>query len=258
MRHALNEDRLRSVALTFDIDWAPDFAIEAVLSALDRAGVSATLFVTHPTPLLTGLDPSRFELGLHPHLPDRLDLNAALDKVRPLAPDARGVRFHRLIQSTPLMFELGALGFAYDASLLLPYQPGLRPFRFPAPLVRIPYSFEDDVHAFVGRPWDDASIGLTAQGLKIFDFHPIHVFLNTEDLSRYARAKAAGFTLSACRDLINPGPGAGRLLETLLRRIQNDGLHTYRLSELAEAVARGEVIDGCAVEADAPAALKPE
>lgn len=241
----LNESGLEAVALTFDIDWAPDFAIAPLLERLDRAGVKATLFVTHETPLLRGLDRGRFELGLHPHLPDRLDLGAALAKVSPLAPDAVGVRFHRLIQSTTLMGELGARGFLYDASMLVPWQPGLRPFVFPSPLVRIPYPWEDDVHASTGRAWRLDQTGIDLPGLQIFDFHPIHVFLNTDTLDRYVRAREAGFSEAATRALRHDGPGTSLLLESLLTRIQNEGLQTYHLADLARAVVRGEVVDGC-------------
>ncbi len=245
MANPLNPERLEVVILSVDIDWAPDFAIEALIRRLDRHQARATLFLTHQSSALAELDPRRYELGLHPHLPDRLDLASALSTLSPLAPQARGVRFHRLIQSTPLMAELGRAGFLYDASLLIPYQTHLRPFRFPPPLIRIPYAWEDDVHAMTNKPWTLESIDIEAPGLRIFDFHPIHVFLNTDSPSRYEAAKKEGFTLEACRRLQHSGPGTSTFLDDLLAYVHRRRVEMWTLLELAQAVSRGHVPEGC-------------
>ena len=241
----LNRGRLRAVGLTFDIDWAPDYVLQPLLQRLTDAQVQVTLFVTHRTSLLDGLDPTRFELALHPNLQDSLSLGQTLAPLRDYLPNANGVRFHRLVQSTPLLGELGQAGLLYDASQLVPYQPHLQPYTFPPPLVRIPYHWEDDVHAMGGRPWTHDHLGLGSEGLKIFDFHPIHVFLNSQDLSRYKAAKAIGFEPSGTAALRNPGAGTAEALEILLARIQNEAVQTYRLQELAQAVRAGQITDGC-------------
>ena len=38
---------LKKYSLTFDIDWAPDFAIQHCLDLLEEAKVSAAFFATH-------------------------------------------------------------------------------------------------------------------------------------------------------------------------------------------------------------------
>ena len=87
-------------------------------------------------------------------------------------------------------------GFTHDANLLIPAQSGieLAPFKNWGGLIRTPYFWEEDVHCLFleeGREhnWDPSKF-LDAPGLKIFNFHPIHVFLNTEHLSRYDRSSA--------------------------------------------------------------------
>ena len=35
--------------ITFDIDWAPDFALSQCLDLLDHANITATFFTTHKT-----------------------------------------------------------------------------------------------------------------------------------------------------------------------------------------------------------------
>ena len=41
---------MNAIALTFDVDWAPDFAIDFVARKLVRDHVRATWFVTHDSP----------------------------------------------------------------------------------------------------------------------------------------------------------------------------------------------------------------
>lgn len=66
--------------LTIDLDWAIDAAIAMCLDLIEAAGVAATVFVTHDTPLLARMrNNPRIELGLHP------DFNPLLDgRGRPL------------------------------------------------------------------------------------------------------------------------------------------------------------------------------
>ena len=58
-----------ALVLSFDIDWAPDFAIDAVAQKLISRSVKATWFVTHLSPAISRLAerPDLFELGIHPN-----------------------------------------------------------------------------------------------------------------------------------------------------------------------------------------------
>jgi hypothetical protein len=52
----------------------------------------------------------------------------------------------------------------------------------------MPHFWEDDAVCIyeVNTPIREL---LSRGGLKVFDFHPIHVFLNTENLDRYERTR---------------------------------------------------------------------
>jgi len=80
-------------------------------------------------------------------------------------------------------------GLKYDCNLYLPKQEGLRPFVNWNGLIRIPYFWEDGGHMLYGDPWTPGALGMDRPGLKIFNFHPVHIFLNTEKLERYREAK---------------------------------------------------------------------
>ena len=59
--------------LTFDIDWAPDYAIQHCLNLLDEKGVSATFFATHPTYMNNEIKKRATFLGFIPtFFPNRL------------------------------------------------------------------------------------------------------------------------------------------------------------------------------------------
>ena len=72
----------------------------------------------------------------------------------------------------------------------IPAQIGieLKPWRIWNQLVRVTYNWEDDVSIIYGHTDNMASI-INVPGLKVFNFHPIHVFLNTESLDRYEKTR---------------------------------------------------------------------
>jgi peptidoglycan/xylan/chitin deacetylase (PgdA/CDA1 family) len=229
------------IALTFDIDWAPDAVIEDTLALLDAHGAKATLFATHETAVLDGLDAGRIEVGIHPNFNPLLDggggsVDAVLDRMLEAFPAARGVRSHSMTQSSGLLAKFAERGLIYDANHVLPYLP-VQPFRLWTGMVRIPYNWEDDVHWLYGRSFDDAGIDVDGWPLCVFDFHPIHVYLNTESADRYAAARAHyqdPRRLAGLRNTTST-PGARDMLLGLLRRMaERRDAHT--LSEVAATV----------------------
>lgn len=163
------------------------------------AGFSATFFCTHRTDILDDLrQSSLFELGIHPSLgpgsthgrSDRETLEHCLS----IVPDAKTMRTHGLVQSTAL-FRTVTTEFPsieYDVSLFLPFHPNLQisTFHFGSKRLihRLPYFWEDDV-ASLSPDWKWGGSVPANNGLRIFDFHPIHVALNMSSLGQYAALK---------------------------------------------------------------------
>jgi hypothetical protein len=188
------------VVLTIDIDWAPDFAIDFVADQLISRQVRATWFVTHMSPAVARLKqhPNLFELGIHPNFlsgsthgdtPD-----AVLRHCMALVPDASSVRTHLLVQSTLLLRQfLAQTKITTDVSLFLPGAPCICPvewFSQRRTLLRIPYFWADDFEMERNMPsWRLASHLGAGEGLKVFAFHPIHVYLNSADIEVYQSLK---------------------------------------------------------------------
>jgi hypothetical protein len=182
--------------LTFDQDWAPDWAVDDLLELLDRQGLTGTFFVTHGSPVLDRLRRSgRVELGLHPNfLPGSSHGSTpaeVMDTLCALVPEAVGARAHYLVQGTPTLQAYAARGLLYDAASLRDDVAGLEPFVSWTGVVDLPIWFEDDVALQRGRPPGAHLLTSTPGGLRVFNFHPVLVALDAADLHGYAGLKAS-------------------------------------------------------------------
>lgn len=221
--------------LTLDIDWAPDFMIETVAAQLLEAGVCATWFVTHDSPAVRRLKahPDQFELGLHPNFLAGSTHGATpeevLEHVSKLVPGARAVRTHGLISSTQLLnLMIVRAGLESDVTLFLPRTTGLKPFEYywrGRSFWRVPFFWEDDFEMEREEPgWDLEPYLTLGPGLKVFNFHPIHVYLNSADMGPYQQLKKAVPNLreappEVAARFINTGSGAGSLFDLLLAHL---------------------------------------
>jgi len=190
--------------LTFDVDWAHDEILKDTLNIVEEAPVPATWFVTHTTPVSNDIRALQSqELGLHPNFNPLLDgvsnnshnaekiVKALLD----IVPEAKSIRSHSMTQSSRLLDLFQTSGLTHEVNHFIPHHAGieLKPWVLWNRLCKIPYFWEDDVHVLYDSigiaQTDPAELATKVGGLKVFDFHPIHVFLNTESLERYERTR---------------------------------------------------------------------
>lgn len=181
--------------LTFDVDWAPDWAIRKIAQVLIEKKVKSTWFITHDSKAIDELreQPELFELGIHPNLlagsTHGKTEEQVLDHVLKIVPGAISMRTHGLFQTSNFLLKAYDRGISIDVSLFLPRAAGLCPHQYRlqhSRLWRVPYFWEDDMEMFEPEPiWDLSDKRLYVDGLKIFDFHPIHILLNTIVFSKY-------------------------------------------------------------------------
>jgi len=225
-------------ALTLDLDWAPDAAIAQVTDLLLEARVKATVFVTHLSPAVARLQAASdlIELGIHPNfLPGSThgtSEDAIFRHLLELVPDAHSMRSHGLVQSSPLLAKAALeYGIDVDVSLFLPHAPCLEPHQLNwarMGLWRIPFYWEDDAEmAEVSPMWDLEDPRLKAPGLKIFNFHPVHVALNTQQFGEYQRLKGLRPISAWDADFLAAhrarGPGPGTLFCSLVALLSAGG-----------------------------------
>ena len=189
------------IYLTFDIDWAHDEILQDTIEIVEAAGVSATWYITHDTQLLGLLRANpKFELGVHPNFNFLLQGDHRLgstpeeviDRVLEIVPEAKSVRSHSMTQSTRLLDLFKGKGLTHDCNHFIPHQADicLKPWRFWNGLTRVPYFWEDDGTCIYDQHSPMAKV-VKRPGLKVFDFHPIHIYLNTESMERYESSRSS-------------------------------------------------------------------
>jgi len=187
--------------LVIDMDWAPDEVLLDTLELIQGSGVTSNWMVTHSTPVLSDLRSARnVELGVHPNFNGLLngqelrgfsDARAVMNAMVDLVPEAKVVRSHSVAQSGPLMDLWAELGFTHDVNMFIPSGSGnvCGPWRAHNGMTRVPYAWGDNVYClYEGTDQPEKSpyeLLLNRQGIVVVNFHPIHVYLNTERLDRY-------------------------------------------------------------------------
>ncbi len=221
------------VCITLDVDWASDEVLAGALQLLDGLAIPYTLFCTHPTPLLSGLDPASVEIAWHPEFLGGRPPEQVIEELAGWFPEATGVRAHALYFHSRLVPLYLDRGMEYLGHNLQFGQPELAPSTHWSGLVDIPGFWEDDVHAlYFDGDFGPSLLSLEAPGLKVFDFHPIHLALNTDRMPRYEQARE---DIEARRDLrphVNAGLGSRTFLvhvvETMKRQPERYRFTTMR------------------------------
>lgn len=218
-----------SVFITIDIDWCHDDVLTCAIELLERANTSATWFVTHETPLLERLRANpKFELGIHPNF-NRLLAGLAeppetaasvIDSILQIVPEAKAVRSHSMTQNSQLLNLFKERGLMFDCNHFIPHQANyqLTPFRIWNGLIKIPYFWEDDLHC-IDKIDFNPSQWLKCDSLNVFDFHPIHLFLNTHDLELYEATRDLHYQPALLKSRANTQQeGAREWLFTLIHQ----------------------------------------
>lgn len=186
---------INETILTFDCDWAPDFVINDIINLLNEEKIKATFFITNNSQIIKKLRENKlFEIGIHPNFFPKStqgsNENSILNNLKQIVPEAKSIRTHGLFQSTPLLKKFQEYGIENDLSLFLQNTPNIVPHysKF-FNLFRFPYFWEDDVAITEKINWSFDDPMYHVNGLKIFNFHPIHVFLNSRYMENYENLK---------------------------------------------------------------------
>ena len=235
-------------ALTFDMDWAPVWAIERIVRCLAQRKVKATFFITDKNAALDLIRqyPDLFELGIHPNLHPGSSQGSSWREVlaccKGIVPDAVSMRTHGLYQSSNFLMQVHQeFGIRNDVSLFLPNLAVLKPFTFlvaDCRLRRIPYNWEDDF-AFYDPGFDWKLHEADREQDRIFNFHPIHVALNSPAAETYAGLRARHAVISECsesdvKEFRHSGSGAETFFREIADHLAETG-ESHTIRELCEA-----------------------
>ena len=225
-------------------------ALEDVLELLGEYGARATFFATHRSEVLHSIDTTKHEIALHPNFNPLLnggggDFRAVMDALLAEYPESVGARSHSLVQSGAILDYLLQVGMRYDSNLYLPYQPAVQPFVFCNGLLRIPYAWEDDGHFLYGREFRLADIPVSDAAPNIFNFHPVHVLMNTGTREQQDLARQYYHEADKLREHRNAETlGTRDFLVELLEYLRSHEIRTPVMREIAEEWRGRSAISG--------------
>lgn len=183
------------IAFTSDIDWAPEQVIEDFLDLFLEYNVKCTFFCTHESHTLKKANKDLIELAIHPNFNDNFlgktnnSPKNIIDNLMNIYPEAVGVRSHSLTSNSYLQLLFHELGLLYDSNLYYPFVDKAQAYKCWTGLTRIPFHWEDDLHFYEKKSYDFDFTNLIENNRLILNFHPIHVFLNTDCLETYQQGK---------------------------------------------------------------------
>lgn len=178
------------MVITFDTDHMTDDFMEIFISMLPEE-VKYTFFCTKPYVSLKGKN--NIEIGAHPYLNDSANWREStyqlIDELEQFyGVKVQGVRSHSLYSSQTYIAELDALGVEYISSMTVPFHVELVPFRYQWGPMEAPINFMDNMQLWrggAGLPESMIVEALRTDVYRCFDFHPIHILLNTSAMDEY-------------------------------------------------------------------------
>jgi len=227
------------IIFSIDIDWAPEPIIQDTLDLFEEYHVKCTLFATHKSHSIDNCSRNLFEVGIHPNFNFLLEgkgghYTTVIDDLLNIYPEAKGVRSHSITQNSAILDFFVKRGLVYDSNNLMPYQKNCSPFFLWNGLLKIPYVWEDDVHWEFGKSFDKIEIDLSDSSLKVFAFHPMHIFLNTKNSEMYNLSKPFYKDYVNLKKFVNTETtGARTALIELLKFVEKSQLESKTLIDFS-------------------------
>lgn len=181
------------IAITFDTDWIEESIIKE-LDLLNLVPGNMTFFCTDYYPYLDGKE--NVEIGIHPRLDWNSDwIKKTKDLEKKFNSKIHGIRPHSLSHTQMYGIELAKMGYKYISQATYLYYEGLRVDRHPWGIFELPIYYMDSMDFTFQLNWktnneafkfDIIEKALADEnGLYVFDFHPIHLFLNSPSIEFY-------------------------------------------------------------------------
>jgi len=225
------------VFLTLDTDWCSEEILEFSLALFRSRHLSCTIFATGGYAALQNLERERFEIGWHPNFHEMKaeKHQERLREFQALFPEAVGVASHAMTCNTGLLSAFKEFGLKYDRNLLRYKDAQAQPFAYYNGLRRFSVYWEDDIW-FSVEPGARFAKGLLAaeQAFPLFNFHPIHLYMNTVSALHYQTFKPFQDEPEKLMEYRASGYGAFSFFEELVQYFHHEGWTTALLREHAE------------------------
>jgi hypothetical protein len=196
-----NHKNLENLNLVeIDVDWSHEEYIDDTASLIFEYGIDSTWFCTHESAALRNIEKSKnVEIGIHPNFVPLLkgddslgkNVDEVLKNLLSIFPDSKVSKSHSLVDSSIIMQSLADQGITHECSMLIDaeqMQP-LKPWKIWNGITKVPLFWEDDYACVSYNSIEFSQLLSSHNGLRMYGFHPLHIFLNTESLERYERTR---------------------------------------------------------------------
>jgi hypothetical protein len=184
------------ICLTFDTDYMSAVDMQRFLKDYLFPG-QGTFFLWKA---LDGVDWEGHEIEPHPYLSQTKAWSVELsDLVESLAIKPKGIRTHSCTYSQTFGVHLKNSGYEYMSIATPLLQQNLFPYRHPWGVWELPIYYMDNMDFCMSRNWTNLEYApfdrniikkaLSGEGLYVFDFHPLHIILNTRSFDDYESVK---------------------------------------------------------------------
>jgi hypothetical protein len=229
------------ICLSFDTDHMDEARMAQFLAQVRIPG-AGTFFCTQPYGCL---EATHHEIAPHPFLAEGEPWEAELERHRAQFPDALGWRAHACIFSHGLAERIAKAGYLYASTHDDLGRPDLRPHRHAWGVWHLPIYYMDNLDFSARRFWPERKhrpferklIDQAVDGahLYVFDFHPIHLMLNSPDAEFYLQARDRFRAGEDIGELRCSGYGTASFFSDLCRAMQERNLESLRMVDALRA-----------------------
>ena len=230
----------KAAVLSIDTDWAPQELVQTVVENILPKELPVTFFTTDRYHVLEEHQPG-YEIEPHTNPPtlSEKDLEEELVSKMSFCQSGPiiGHRGHSLYWTERLRPVFRRNGIKYDSSTMMYLKNKIEPFKIGHDLLEIPLFFMDMFHLecaqLAGKePFDIDILKLQSEGLKVFDFHPVHLFLNTPHPDYYAEIKSDYHNPENLSRLINQKYGMKNFFEDIYNELDKLGYSFMTLQDV--------------------------
>ena len=230
------------ILLTFDTDYLSPQDLTRFAESFPIPG-HATFFLWQP---FSKLDLGPHEIGLHPFLSETESWRDTLVSFMDELGDRPAVlRPHSCAYAHTLGVTCAKLGFRAISQATYLYRGGLEPYRHPWGLWELPIYYMDSMDFTFSTNWPrldhepfSREILLRSihdDALFLYDFHPLHLILNTSSLPEYQSLKSKIVDQGASPyDMMRSGRGAQTFYLELVELMEHSGIRSRTCSELLD------------------------
>jgi len=219
--------------ISIDADWALQPLLEDTVNLLNDFNLKSTFFITNKIDFSSL---KNHELAIHPNYEGFSTQETVIKKTLEILPSkkTKGCRSHKFYYNSPLMEIYEKLGIEYDSNYYMPSIKKPEPFFFEwVNVLEIPVFFCDDAHFMKSSKFDLSDINLDDSGVKVFLFHPFHVFMNSDSDQFYEKNKANYKNIEfLSKNKQQEIKGTRNLFLKLLEYIEKNDIETRTLTEI--------------------------